>query len=58
MNIGNVDSFERQLEEAQQLLEIDPHDYIPITYTDQPDWQYAFPSQPVLPFSYSSLIST
>mmetsp|Transcript_20337 Transcript_20337/g.24377 ORF Transcript_20337/g.24377 Transcript_20337/m.24377 type:complete len:829 (-) Transcript_20337:430-2916(-) len=31
-NIGSVQSFENKLEDAQDALGIDPHDYLPVTY--------------------------
>jgi AFG3 family protein len=34
-NIGSVESFEEKLEEAQEALGIDPHDYVPVTYTSE-----------------------
>ncbi|XP_071691456.1 ATP-dependent zinc metalloprotease FTSH 8, mitochondrial-like [Rutidosis leptorrhynchoides] len=37
-NIGSVDTFEEKLEEAQEALGIDPHDYIPVTYSDETNW--------------------
>ncbi|XP_062225760.1 ATP-dependent zinc metalloprotease FTSH 3, mitochondrial-like [Phragmites australis] len=37
-NIGSVDSFEEKLEEAQEALGRDPHDYIPVTYTSEINW--------------------
>ncbi|XP_022874867.1 ATP-dependent zinc metalloprotease FTSH 10, mitochondrial-like [Olea europaea var. sylvestris] len=37
-NIGSVDSFEEKLEEAQEALGIDPHDYIPVTYVSEMVW--------------------
>ncbi|XP_052185985.1 ATP-dependent zinc metalloprotease FTSH 10, mitochondrial-like [Diospyros lotus] len=37
-NIGSVESFEEKLEEAQQAMGIDPHDYIPVTYTSEMVW--------------------
>ncbi|KAJ0095027.1 hypothetical protein Patl1_16217 [Pistacia atlantica] len=37
-NIGSVESFEEKLEEAQEALGIDPHDYIPITYASEVNW--------------------
>ncbi|CAI9108135.1 OLC1v1007663C1 [Oldenlandia corymbosa var. corymbosa] len=37
-NIGSVESFEEKLEEAQELLGIDPHDYVPVTYTSEMVW--------------------
>jgi AFG3 family protein len=33
-NIGSLDSFERKMEEAQELLGIDPHEYVPVTYAN------------------------
>ncbi|GFY93243.1 FTSH protease 10 [Actinidia rufa] len=37
-NIGSVDSFEEKLEEAQEALGIDPHNYVPVTYVSQVNW--------------------
>jgi AFG3 family protein len=37
-NIGSVESFEEKLEEAQEANGIDPHDYIPVTYTSEVNW--------------------
>ncbi|XP_059462665.1 ATP-dependent zinc metalloprotease FTSH 10, mitochondrial-like isoform X2 [Corylus avellana] len=37
-NIGSVESFEEKLEEAQEALGIDPHDYVPVTYVSQMNW--------------------
>lgn len=37
-NIGSVESFEEKLEEAQEALGIDPHDYIPVTYVSETVW--------------------
>ncbi|KAF0923912.1 hypothetical protein E2562_007753 [Oryza meyeriana var. granulata] len=37
-NIGSVDSFEEKLEEAQEALGIDPHDYVPVTYVAEVNW--------------------
>lgn len=34
-NIGSVESFEEKLEEAQEALGIDPHDYVPVTYKSE-----------------------
>ncbi|MED6196835.1 ATP-dependent zinc metalloprotease FTSH 3, mitochondrial [Stylosanthes scabra] len=34
-NIGSVESFEEKLEEAQEALGIDPHDYVPVTYSSE-----------------------
>ncbi|MED6138595.1 ATP-dependent zinc metalloprotease FTSH 8, mitochondrial [Stylosanthes scabra] len=36
--IGSIESFEEKLEEAQKALNIDPHDYIPVTYTSEVYW--------------------
>ncbi|KAL1298470.1 ATP-dependent zinc metalloprotease FTSH 8, mitochondrial [Arachis hypogaea] len=36
--IGSVESFEEKLEEAQEALNIHPHDYIPVTYTSDVYW--------------------
>ncbi|GMH12742.1 hypothetical protein Nepgr_014583 [Nepenthes gracilis] len=38
INIGSVESFEEKLEEAQEALGIDPHDYVPITYISEMVW--------------------
>ncbi|XP_059647081.1 ATP-dependent zinc metalloprotease FTSH 10, mitochondrial-like isoform X1 [Cornus florida] len=37
-NIGSVDSFEEKLEEAQEALGIDPHNYVPVTYVSEMNW--------------------
>lgn len=37
-NIGSVESFEEKLEEAQESLGIDPHDYVPVTYVSEVNW--------------------
>ncbi|KAL6979148.1 ATP-dependent zinc metalloprotease FTSH 3, mitochondrial [Sarracenia purpurea var. burkii] len=37
-NIGSVESFEEKLEEAQEALGIDPHDYVPVTYASEMIW--------------------
>ncbi|KAF7823744.1 ATP-dependent zinc metalloprotease FTSH 10, mitochondrial-like [Senna tora] len=37
-NIGSVESFEEKLEEAQEALGIDPHDYLPVTYVSEMVW--------------------
>ncbi|KAK7831110.1 atp-dependent zinc metalloprotease ftsh 10 [Quercus suber] len=37
-NIGSVESFEEKLQEAQEALGIDPHDYVPVTYVSQVNW--------------------
>ena len=37
-NIGSVDSFERNLEQAQADLNIDPADRLPVTYVGEADW--------------------
>lgn len=37
-NIGSLDSFERKMEEAQELLGLDPNEFIPITYVNELSW--------------------
>nr|XP_023879568.1 ATP-dependent zinc metalloprotease FTSH 10, mitochondrial-like [Quercus suber]POF23024.1 atp-dependent zinc metalloprotease ftsh 10, mitochondrial [Quercus suber] len=37
-NIGSVESFEEKLEEAQEALGIDSHDFVPITYVSEMGW--------------------
>lgn len=37
-NIGSVESFEEKLEEAQEALGIDPHNYVPVTYESEMNW--------------------
>ncbi|WOL14909.1 ATP-dependent zinc metalloprotease FTSH 8, mitochondrial-like [Canna indica] len=37
-NIGSVESFEEKLEEAQEALRIDPHDYVPVRYVSEVNW--------------------
>lgn len=41
-NIGSVESFEEKLEEAQETLGIDPHDYVPVTYISEINWFQEF----------------
>ncbi|XP_047982527.1 ATP-dependent zinc metalloprotease FTSH 8, mitochondrial-like isoform X1 [Salvia hispanica] len=36
-NIGSVETFEEKLDEAQEALGIDPHDYVPVTYVSEED---------------------
>lgn len=36
--IGNIMSFEQKLEEAQEALNINPHNYVPVTYSTDVDW--------------------
>ncbi|CAO2840704.1 unnamed protein product [Amaranthus hypochondriacus] len=36
--IGSVESFEEKLEEAQEALGIDPHEYVPVTYMNEMVW--------------------
>ncbi|CAM8982441.1 unnamed protein product [Rhodiola kirilowii] len=36
--IGSVESFEEKLEEAQEALGTDPHDYVPVTYSSEVVW--------------------
>ena len=37
-NIGSLDSFERKLEEAQEILGVDPHEFVPVTYLNEVAW--------------------
>ncbi|KAL6577235.1 ATP-dependent zinc metalloprotease FTSH 8, mitochondrial [Orobanche minor] len=37
-NIGSVESFEEKLDEAQEALGIDPHNYVPVTYVSEMAW--------------------
>merc|ERR1719261_1808576 len=37
-NIGSVDQFERQLEQAQRELGIQPRDFIPVQYVSETNW--------------------
>lgn len=37
-NIGSVESFEEKLEEAQEALGIDPHNYVPVRYISEVNW--------------------
>ena len=41
-NIGSVDSFERNLEQAQKELDIHPSNFIPVTYKTDSDWVKSF----------------
>ncbi|CAI9098252.1 OLC1v1034867C1 [Oldenlandia corymbosa var. corymbosa] len=36
--IGSVESFEEKLEEAQEALGIDPHNYVPVIYAAEMNW--------------------
>ncbi|KAG5238231.1 ATP-dependent zinc metalloprotease FTSH [Salix suchowensis] len=36
--IGSVDTFEEKLEEAQEAMGIDPHNYVPVTYASEMVW--------------------
>ncbi|KAK4478557.1 hypothetical protein RD792_014041 [Penstemon davidsonii] len=36
--IGSVESFEEKLEEAQNALGVDPHNYVPVTYVSETNW--------------------
>ena len=37
-NIGSVDSFERQLEQAQKDLGLPAADWVPVQYTTETNW--------------------
>ncbi|XP_021825534.1 ATP-dependent zinc metalloprotease FTSH 10, mitochondrial-like [Prunus avium] len=37
-NIGSVESFEEKLEEAQEALGFDRHDFVPVIYVSQINW--------------------
>ncbi|GJY62678.1 AFG3-like protein 2 [Tanacetum coccineum] len=37
-NIGSVDTFEEKLEKAQELMGIDPHDYVPVMFSSKTKW--------------------
>ncbi|KAL2250504.1 UNVERIFIED_CONTAM: ATP-dependent zinc metalloprotease FTSH 8, mitochondrial [Sesamum indicum] len=41
-NIGSIETFEEKLEEAQETLGIDPHDYVPVTYVSEMNWFQEF----------------
>ncbi|KAL0347319.1 UNVERIFIED_CONTAM: ATP-dependent zinc metalloprotease FTSH 8, mitochondrial [Sesamum calycinum] len=41
-NIGSIETFEEKLEEAQEALGIDPHDYVPVTYVSEMNWFQEF----------------
>ena len=43
-NIGSLDSFERKMEEAQELLGIDSNDFVPVTYLNEGTASWAFPN--------------
>ncbi|KAL4322567.1 hypothetical protein AHAS_Ahas14G0223400 [Arachis hypogaea] len=38
-NIGSVKSFEENLKAAQEELGLEPHDYVPVTYSFEVDWE-------------------
>ncbi|XP_050368733.1 ATP-dependent zinc metalloprotease FTSH 10, mitochondrial-like [Argentina anserina] len=37
-NIGSVENFEEKLEDAQEAMGIDSHDYVPVTYVSEMVW--------------------
>ncbi|KAL1201986.1 ATP-dependent zinc metalloprotease FTSH 10 [Cardamine amara subsp. amara] len=37
-NIGSVESFEEKLEEAQEALGVNSHDFVPVTYVSEMIW--------------------
>ncbi|KAL1217169.1 ATP-dependent zinc metalloprotease FTSH 3 [Cardamine amara subsp. amara] len=37
-NIGSVETFEEKLEEAQEALGVDPHNFVPVTYVSEMVW--------------------
>lgn len=37
-NIGSIESFEEKLEEAQEALGVDRHDFVPVIYVAQVNW--------------------
>ncbi|XP_022143749.1 ATP-dependent zinc metalloprotease FTSH 10, mitochondrial-like isoform X2 [Momordica charantia] len=37
-NVGSVELFEEKLEEVQNALGIDPHDFVPVVYVSQVNW--------------------
>ncbi|KGN47136.1 ATP-dependent zinc metalloprotease FTSH 10, mitochondrial [Cucumis sativus] len=41
-NIGSIDLFEEKLEEAQEALNIDPRDFVPVTYVSETVWYQEF----------------
>ncbi|KAE9616596.1 putative ATPase, AAA-type, core, peptidase, FtsH, peptidase M41, FtsH extracellular [Lupinus albus] len=41
-NIGSIESFEEKLEEAQEALGIDPHNYVSVTYSSEMIWSQEF----------------
>ena len=41
-NIGSIDLFEEKLEEAQEALNIDPRDFVPVTYVSKTVWYQEF----------------
>jgi len=38
INIGSVESFEEKLEEVQEALGVDPHNFVPVTYSSEMVW--------------------
>jgi len=37
-NIGSVESFEEKLEEAQEAIGVNSHDFVPVTYVSETIW--------------------
>ncbi|QHO09286.1 ATP-dependent zinc metalloprotease FTSH 3 [Arachis hypogaea] len=46
-NIGSVKSFEEKLKAAQEELGLEPHDYVPVTYSFEEDWEQELMSRTV-----------
>ncbi|QHO09146.1 hypothetical protein HN51_067697 [Arachis hypogaea] len=46
-NIGSVKSFEENLKAAQEELGLEPHDYVPVTYSFEVDWEQELMSRTV-----------
>merc|ERR1740138_1668373 len=48
-SLGNVNGFERKLEQAQEELSISPREYLPVTYESETSWSAeAFKLAPTL----------
>ncbi|XP_052116238.1 ATP-dependent zinc metalloprotease FTSH 10, mitochondrial isoform X2 [Arachis duranensis] len=55
-NIGSVKSFEEKLKAAQEELGLEPHDYVPVTYSFEEDWEQELMRYCLALFSVSFLL--
>ncbi|XP_057772410.1 ATP-dependent zinc metalloprotease FTSH 8, mitochondrial-like isoform X2 [Salvia miltiorrhiza] len=56
-NIGSVERFEEKLDEVQEALGIDPHDYVPVTYDSGENHLLDLLGSPIITFLLLSILS-